>query len=73
MEVVSLVFESVGQAYEFIDDAANRGLSVDLDRVFTIPAETEGRGFWENRKVNVNLEHPGQRVLLEAMVGPLFR
>ena len=73
MEVVSLVFESVNQACEFVTDAEGRGLVAELDRVFTIPADTEGRGFWENRKVNVHLEHPGQRVLLEAMVGPLFR
>jgi len=73
METVSLVFDSVDQACEFITDAEGRGLDVELDRVFTIPADGGGRGFWDNRVVNVHLEGPGQRVLLEAMVGPLFR
>lgn len=72
METVGLVFESAKQAGEFMTDAEGRGLACDLDRVFTIPADGGGRGLWENRKVNVHLETPGQRVLLEAMVGPLF-
>ena len=73
METVGLVFESAKQAGEFMTDAQNRGLTCDLDWVLTIPPNAGGRGFRDNRKVNVHLESPGQRVLLEAMVGPLFR
>lgn len=70
METVSLVFDSVAACSAWTDDARDRGLQVVRESVFTIGPD--GRGFWEERRVTVGVGSPGHRVLVEALVGPLF-